>query len=72
MSKPLYEYPFEKLDGIWVCYFNNLCIIAACDGGNDNREAHNGGTKCKRNTGSAADLSMNLDDYDICLSLCRQ
>ena len=65
------EYPWDKLDGIWACYFNNLRSIMACDGGNDYKQAHNGGTKRKRDTGSAIDLSINLDDYDRCLRLCR-
>ena len=66
------EYPWDKLDGIWACYFNNLRSIMACDGGNDYKQAHNGGTKRKRDTGSAIDLSINLDDYDRCLRLCRR
>ena len=65
------EYPSSKLDGIWACYFNNLRSIMACDGGNDYKQAHNGGTKRKRDTGSAVDLPINLDDYDRCLRLCR-
>jgi hypothetical protein len=65
------EYPSSKLDGIWACYFNNLRSIMACDGGNDYKQAHNGGRKRKRDTGSAVDLSINLDDYDRCLRLCR-
>ena len=65
------EYPSSKLDGSWACYFNNLRSIMACDGGNDYKQAHNGGRKRKRDTGSAVDLSINLDDYDRCLRLCR-
>jgi hypothetical protein len=65
------EYPWDKLDGVWACYFNNLRSIMACDGGNDYKQAHNGVTKRKRDTGSAIDLSINLDDYDRCLRLCR-
>jgi len=65
------EYPSSKLDGIWACYFNNLRSIMACDGGNDYKQAHNGGRKRKRDIGSAVDLSINLDDYDRCLRLCR-
>jgi hypothetical protein len=43
----------------------------SCDGGNDYRQAHNGGKKRKRETGSAIDLTVNLVDYDRCVRLCR-
>ena len=29
------EYPREKIDGLWACWFNILRNIVACDGGND-------------------------------------
>ena len=41
--KTFEEYPAETLDGIWGCYYNNLRSIMACDGGNDYKQAHNGG-----------------------------
>ena len=41
----------------------------ACDGGNDYKQAHNGGKKRQKSTtGSAVDLSVNVDDYDRCKS----
>ena len=43
----------------------------ASDGGNDYKQAHNGGKRRKRETGSACDLTVNLDDYDRCVRLCR-
>ena len=51
--KTFEEYPAETLDGIWDCYYNNLRSIMACDGGNDNKQAHNGGKKRQISTGSA-------------------
>jgi hypothetical protein len=64
------EYPADKLDGIWACYYNNLRSVMACKGGNDYKQAHNGGAKRKRDTGSAIDLTVNLVDYDECVELC--
>ena len=42
---------------IWACWFNNMRSVMSCDGGNDYRQAHNGGKKRKRETGSAIDLT---------------
>ena len=70
--KTFEEYPAETLDGIWGCYFNNLRSIMACDGGNDYKQAHNGGKKRQKSTGSAVDLSVNVDDYDRCKRLCNR
>ena len=69
--KAFEEYPRDKIDGIWACWFNNLRSVMSCDGGNDYRQAHNGGKKRKRETGSAIDLTVNLVDYDRCVRLCR-
>ena len=66
------EYPADKLDGIWACYYNNLRSVMACKDGNDYKQAHNGGAKRKRDTGSAIDLTVNLVDYDECVELCGQ
>ena len=69
--KAFEEYPADKFDGIWACYYNNLPSVMQSDGGNDFKQAHNGGKRRKRETGSAIDLSVNLDDYEKCLRLCR-
>ena len=34
--------------------------LMACDGGNDYKQAHNGGKKRQKSTGSAVDLSVNV------------
>ena len=41
------------------------------DGGNYYKQAHNGGRKWKRDTGSAVDLTINFDDFDRCEELCE-
>jgi len=71
VMKAFEEYPREKIDGIWACWFNNLRSVMSCDGGNDYKQAHNGGKRRKRETGSACDFSVNLGDYDRCKRLCR-
>ena len=71
VMKAFEEYPREKIDGIWASWFNNLRSVMSCDGGNDYKQAHNGGKKRKRETGSAIDLTVNLVDYDRCVRLCR-
>ena len=38
--KAFEEYPADKLDGIWGCYYNNLRIVMESDGGNDYKQAH--------------------------------
>ena len=68
VMKAFEEYPREKIDGIWACWFNNLRSVMSCDGGNDYnyKQAHsNGGKRRKRETGSACDFTVNLGDYDI-------
>lgn len=71
--KAFEEYPREKIDGIWACWFNNLHSVMSCDGGNDYKQAHNGvkGKRRKRETGSACDFTVNLVDYDRCVRSCR-
>ena len=71
VMKAFEEYPRDKIDGLWACWFNNLRSVMACGGRNDYKQAHNGGKRCKRETGSACDLTVNLDDYDRCVRLCR-
>ena len=69
--KAFEEYPREKIDGIWACWFNNLYRVMSCDGGNDYKQAHNGGERRKRETGSACDFTVDSVDYDRCVRLCR-
>ena len=64
VMKAFEEYPRDKIDGIWACWFNNLRSVMASDGGNDYKQAHNGGKKRKKDTGSACDFTVNLVDYD--------
>ena len=71
VMKAFEEYPREKIDGIWASWYNNVRSVMSCDGGNDYKQAHNGGKKRKRETGSAIDLTVNLVDYDRCVRLCR-
>ena len=62
------EYPADKLEDKWACYYNNLRSIMSCLGGNDYKHAHNESKRCKRDTGNSVDLSINLDDYDRCVA----
>lgn len=69
VQKAFEEYPADKLDGVWACYCKNLCSVIQSDGGNDYKQAHKGGKRRKTETGSAIDLSVNLDNYEKCVSL---
>ena len=40
MLKAYEEYPADKFDGIWACYYNNLRSVVQSDGGNDYKQAH--------------------------------
>ena len=62
------EYPADKLEDKWACYYNNLSSIMSCLGGNDYKQAHNEGKRRRRETGTSVDLSISLDDYDKCLA----
>ena len=62
------EYPADKLEDKWACYYNNLRSIISCLGGNDHKQAHNEGKRCRRETETSVDLSISLDDYDKCLA----
>ena len=64
--KAFEEYPADKLDGIWGCHYHNFRSVMESDGRNDYKQAHNGGKKRKRDTGSAVDLTINFDDFDRC------
>jgi hypothetical protein len=72
VMKAFEEYPKEKIDGIWACWFNNLRSLMSYRGENDYKQAHNGGKWRQTETGSACDYTVNLDDYDRCVRLCRQ
>ena len=41
------EYPKEKINGI-LALFNTLRSVMSCDGGNDYKQARNGGKRRKR------------------------
>ena len=62
------EYPADKLEDKWACYYNNLRSIMSCLGGNDYIQAHNGGKRRSQMTGGSVDLFLSLDDYDRCLT----
>ena len=62
------EYPADKLEDKWACYYNNLRSIMSCIGGNDYKQAHKGGKRRRQMTGTSVDLSISLDDYDRCLA----
>ena len=62
------EYPADKLEDKWACYHNNLRSIMSCLGGNDYKQAQNGGKRRRQMTGTSVDLSLSLDDYDRCLA----
>ena len=38
--KAFEEYPADKLNDIWACYYNNLRSVMQSDGGNDYKQAH--------------------------------
>ena len=65
--KAFEEYPREMIDGIQACWFNNLCSVMSCDGGNDYKQAHDGGKIYKKKTPSPCDFVVNLDGYDRCV-----
>ena len=58
------EYPADKLEDKWACYYSSLRSTMSCLGGNDYKRAHNEGKRCRRETGTSVDLSTSLGDYD--------
>ena len=62
------EYPADKLEDKWACYYNNLRSIMSCLGGNDYKQTHSEGIRHRQKTGTSVDLSINLGDYDRCLA----
>jgi len=71
-EKAFWDYPADKLEDKWACYYNNLRNIMSSLGGNDymiiNRRTSNDGKRRRRETGTSVDLSISLDDYDRCLA----
>lgn len=70
-SKSVHFASWMAVVHIWACKFNNLRSVMAYDGGNDYKQAHNEGQRHKRDTDSAGDFTVNIDDYDRCVRLCR-
>ena len=62
------EYPADKLEDKWACYYNSLRSVMSSLGGNDYKQAHSDGKRRRRETGTSVDLSTSLDDYDRCLA----
>ena len=56
------EYPSDKLEDKWACYYNNLRSITSCLGVNDYKQAHNELKRRRRETETSVGLSINLDD----------
>ena len=73
-EKAFWDYPADKLEDKWACYYNNLRSIMSSLGRNDYKQAHNDGKRRRRETGTSVDLSASLlvvvvlDDYDRCLA----
>ena len=62
--KAFNDFPSDKLEDMWASYYNNMRSIMEELGGNDYKQAHNGGKKRKRDVGTSVDLSIDLNDYD--------
>ena len=58
--KAFNDYPSDKLEDMWASYYNNMRSIMEVLGGNDYKQAHNGGKKRKRDIGASVYLSINL------------
>ena len=63
------RYLVEKIGGIWGCLFNSFRSVMKCRGGNQYKEAHNGGKLTALTTGTSVDLSVDVDDYQACLAI---
>ena len=57
---------------MWASYYNNMRSIMEVLGGNDYKQAHNGGKKRKRDIGTSVDLSIDLNDYDRCIEFINE
>ena len=66
------DYPSDKLEDMRASYYNNMRSIMKDLGGNDYKQAHNGGKKRKRDIGTSVDLSIDLNDYDRCIELINE
>ena len=65
-------YLSDKLEDAWASYYNNMRSIMEVLGGNDYKQAHNGGKKRKRDIGTSVDLSIDLNDYDRCIEFINE
>ena len=74
VAKAFNDYPSDKLEDMWASYYNNIRSIMEELGGNDYKQAHNGGKKRKRNIdiGTSVDLSIDLNDYDRCMKFINE
>ena len=70
--KAFNDYPSDKLEDMWASYYNNMRSIMEVLGGNDYKQAHNGGKKRKRDIGTSVDLSIDLNDYDRCIEFINE
>jgi hypothetical protein len=61
VEKELKNYPESTLDGIWACFYNNLRSILEHEGGNQYKQAHNGGQNRAQITGSKIDLKVDSE-----------
>jgi hypothetical protein len=58
------KYPADKSERKWACCYINLRSIISCFGGNDYKQAHNGGKRDRQDTRISVKLSISLDNYD--------
>ena len=70
--KAFNDYPSDELEDMWASYYNNMRSIVKELGGNDCKQAHNGGKKRKRDIGTSVDLSIDLNDYDRCMKFINE
>ena len=70
VEKAFLDYPAVKLEDKCACYYSGLRSIMHELGGSDYKQAHSGGQKRRRETGTSVDLSINLkvDAYDRCVA----
>ena len=71
VEKAFWDYPADKLEDKWACYYSSLRSVMHELGGSDYKQAHNDGRKRRRETGTSVDLSINLDDYGRCVAYLR-